>query len=184
MSPITENRIRRIHSDTSNHYNGFHCKMNFTAKGMIPIAKNIVVVDEQGNEYEATYPKRAKGLVKNGRARFLSENKICLACPPDTILEDIEMADNNEVKIDFSYIIRQITAMQEQTEFLNTALQELAQMSDGECGEPYSPGAIQGQAKATAIGDIVRSRETTNQQILGFYEKVYNDLKSGAINLA
>ena len=30
---------------------------------MIPIEKNIVVVDEQGNEYEATYPKRAKGLV-------------------------------------------------------------------------------------------------------------------------
>ena len=52
-------------------------------KGRIPIVKNIRVVDEQGNEYEATYPKRAKGLVKNGRARFISENKICLACPPD-----------------------------------------------------------------------------------------------------
>ena len=45
--------------------------------------------DEQGNEYEATYPKRAKGLVKNGRARFVGENKICLACPPDNIREDI-----------------------------------------------------------------------------------------------
>ena len=42
-----------------------------TTRGMIPIEKNIVVVDEQGNEYEATYPKRAKGLVKNGRARFI-----------------------------------------------------------------------------------------------------------------
>ena len=55
---------------------------------MIPIEKNILVVDEHGNEYEATYPKRAKGLVKNGRARFVSENKICLACPPKIILED------------------------------------------------------------------------------------------------
>lgn len=26
--------------------------------------KNIIVVDEEGNEYEATYPKKAKGLVK------------------------------------------------------------------------------------------------------------------------
>ena len=64
---------------------------------MIPIAKNIIVVDEQGNEYEATYPKRAKGLVKNGRARFVSENKICLACPPNTILEDTIMSNNSTV---------------------------------------------------------------------------------------
>ena len=60
---------------------------------MVPIEKNILVVDEQGNEYEATWPKRARGLVKNGRARFLSENKICLACPPDRDLEDNGMTD-------------------------------------------------------------------------------------------
>lgn len=60
---------------------------------MIPIAKNILVVDEEGNEYEATWPKRARGLVKNGRARFLSENKICLACPPRIDMEDNEMTD-------------------------------------------------------------------------------------------
>ena len=46
--------------------------------------ENIEVVDEQGNVYGATYPKRAKGLVKNGRARFVGENRICLACPPET----------------------------------------------------------------------------------------------------
>ncbi len=58
---------------------------------MTPIEKNIIVVDEQGNEYEATYPKRAKGLVKNGRARFIGENKICLACPPQNFeTEDIK----------------------------------------------------------------------------------------------
>ena len=45
---------------------------------MTPIEKNIRVVDEQGNEYEATYPKRAKGFVKNGRARFVDENTIAL----------------------------------------------------------------------------------------------------------
>lgn len=51
---------------------------------MTPMTKNIEVVDEQGNVYGATYPKRAKGLVKNGRARFVGENRICLACPPET----------------------------------------------------------------------------------------------------
>ena len=51
--------------------------MPINTKGATPIEKNVIVVDEQGNEYEATYPKRARGLVKNGRARFIGENKIC-----------------------------------------------------------------------------------------------------------
>lgn len=33
---------------------------------MTPIEKNIHVVDERGNVYEATWPKRARGLVKHG----------------------------------------------------------------------------------------------------------------------
>ena len=60
---------------------------------MTPIEKNIIVVDEQGNTLEATYPKRAKGLVKKGRARFISENVICLACPPEN-MEENAMSNN------------------------------------------------------------------------------------------
>ncbi len=63
---------------------------------MTPIEKNIRVVDEQGNELEATYPKRAKGLVKNGRARFIDEQTICLACPPGKNLEDKKMFKHTE----------------------------------------------------------------------------------------
>lgn len=64
------------------HHKKRHSRKAHQDKGATPIEKNVIVVDEQGNEYEATYPKRAKGLVKNGRARFIGENKICLACPP------------------------------------------------------------------------------------------------------
>ena len=64
---------------------------------MTPIEKNVIVVDENGKEYEATYLKRAKGLVKNGRARFINENKICLACPPKNELEDKRMSENKNV---------------------------------------------------------------------------------------
>ncbi len=72
---------------------------------MTPITKNIIVVVEQGNILEATYPKRAKGLVKKGRARFISESMICLACPPKKT-EENEMSntqnkfDNLEILID------------------------------------------------------------------------------------
>ena len=85
--------------------NGIHsigCQL--TARGVIPMAKNIIVVDGQGNEYGATWPKRARGLVRNGRARFLSENKICLACPPEIDLEDNEMTDKAIETIDMAYI--------------------------------------------------------------------------------
>lgn len=159
---------------------------------MVPIEKNILVVDEQGNEYEATWPKRARGLVKNGRARFLSENKICLACPPNRDLEDNGMTDigmNNmetaenvaatlEEAVDLAYIFKQIKAIQDQTAYLNNAIDGLTQMTDGDSGDCGSPGNIQGQAKAQALGDVVRCRETTNQQLLNFYITVYNDMTS------
>lgn len=140
---------------------------------MTPIEKNIIVVDEQGNEYEATYPKRAKGLVKSGRARFVDENKICLACPPNFDLEDKKMTEERKTEsiYNIEYILSQIAKIQEQTEYLNIALEKLSQMGDGE------GNMQQCQANAQAIEDIVRCRETTNQQILSLYEKMYDDLK-------
>lgn len=57
------------------------------------MTKNIAVIDEQGNKYGATYLKRAKGLVKSGRARFVDEKTICLARPPDKS-EDKTMSEN------------------------------------------------------------------------------------------
>ena len=57
------------------------------------MTKNIAVIDEQGNRYEATYLKRAKGLVKSGRARFVDEKTICLARPPYKS-EDKTMSEN------------------------------------------------------------------------------------------
>ena len=92
-------------------------------KGETPIEKNVIVVDAQGNEYEATYPKRAKGLVKNGRARFVGENKICLACPPDKILEEEKMEEN---KLTAKEIFVQLTILQrELTENSQTSLHRL-----------------------------------------------------------
>lgn len=76
----------------------------------------IKVLDKNGNELEPTYPKRARGLVKKGRARFIDDSTIVLeetqsnkteACPPidipidinvDVNSEDMKMFDNNEEK--------------------------------------------------------------------------------------
>lgn len=134
-----------------------------------------MVVDEQGNEYEATYPKRAKGLVKKGRARFISENMICLACPPDKLGDnDMQNIDNNleSTKPSLQYILEQIDKIVSQTDYLLQTIEKIGQTTGGGCTdeEVY-------RLKVEALGNIVTCRETTNQQILKFYEKVYDDLK-------
>ena len=153
--------------------------MQIQYKGATPIEKNVIVVDEHGNEYEATYPKRAKGLVKSGRARFVDENKICLACPPNEYLEDKKMTDNiiaaatetaNTQEITPKYILEQIAKIASDTTYITEALGSLATV------EIIGPGDTGAAEKAKSIADVVRCRETTNQQFLAFYTKIYNDL--------
>ncbi len=79
------------------------------------------------------------------------------------------------------YILGQISEIQKQTEYLYQCLTELSAIrSDGP--EDTAPAA-----KATALADVVRCRETTNQQMLKFYEKVYDGLissKTGILDTA
>lgn len=172
------------------------------ARGKTPMTKNIIVVDENGKKYGTTYLKRAKGLVKQGRARFLARNMLCLACPPEQNLEDNDMSEQtienkmmeNEIvgngtvdevpvntgadihaaggqsKYTMEYCLEQIERIGRQTEYLNQAISELRQMEDSSGGE-----------KAMALGNIVACRETTNQQMLRFYEKMYDDLKGKTV---
>jgi len=170
---------------------------------MIPIEKNIFVVDDHGNEYEATYPKRAKGLVKNGRARFINENTICLACPPDVESEDKTMSENknndsrnnNGSQTEFSdaiaklinttaeqqgsdkftldYILGKLEEISLDQSVISGAISELGKMKSG------GPGDVGTQEQAKAIGEIIKAREATNQKLIGLYEKMYDDLKSG-----
>lgn len=144
------------------------------------MTKNIIVVDSQGKKCGATYLKRAKGLVKQGRARFLAQNMLCLACPPDQDLEDnmmseqtneiIEKENRTEDKYSMEYCLTQIEHLAHQTDYLDQAILELKQLdSDPFCGH-----------KAAAISDVIKSRETTNQQLINFYMNMYDDLKTPA----
>ncbi len=45
------------------------------------MTKNIDVLDKNGNLTGQTYPKRAKGLVKSGRAEFVNDGAIRLTAP-------------------------------------------------------------------------------------------------------
>ncbi len=80
-------------------------------------------------------------------------------------------------KMTMDYVLEQIEKISVQTEYLNHAIDQLGKIPDGDSGEAGSPGDLAGQAKARAIGDVVRCRETTNQQLLSFYTLLYTDLR-------
>ena len=179
-----------MNGDGTHNKKRIHFNRLVTARGMTPIEKNIIVVDEQGNEYEATYPKRAKGLVKNGRARFIEENKICLACPPNTELEDKNMSENKTAKqekknvavseqteqvvpktLTMEYVLGKIEEISANQGHLMAAITELGKLKSG------GPGDVGTQEQGKAFGEIIKAREATNQRLIALYEKMYDDLK-------
>jgi len=144
----------------------------------------VIVVDEQGNEYEATYPKRAKGLVKNGRARFVGENKICLACPPDEVLEESNMSD----KITKKQVFDQITELRKNLQSFDKVWFQIQCVRDSQSyaeqdeGEPIPLDYLPDVAleKIKTIREIVLEREKTTNRLLDFYLKLYQELNDGS----
>lgn len=92
-------------------------------------------------------------------------------------MSDLHTPENTtEAEYTIPYILKQIAAIQRETAYLNEAIDKLSAMGDGDSGSPGAPGNLQGQAKAMAFETIVQCRETTNQQMLRMYEKMYDNL--------
>lgn len=141
--------------------------------------KTVRVLDEQGNLLEATYPKRAKGLVKYGRARFVDEQTICLTCPPNRFLEETKMT-TEEIKTIYGLeqieILNRIEKIQHDNSHIMQALATLEKIPSN-CGtETYAPEDVAGSAKAMAVAEVVKSREATNQKLLDFYMELYSNM--------
>ena len=174
--------IKEICYDLYVNGDGTHNKKRLYAKytgGMIPIEKNITVVDEQGNEYEATYPKRAKGLVKNGRAHFIGENKICLMRPPNSKSEDNRMSDNiNTKKFTIDYILEQIAKVQEQLLNITDIINSIGCVGDSSRSgdENISVSTEVAVKKVEAMSDVFYRREDSLKKLLEIYDKMYDDL--------
>ena len=73
-------------------------KNEVKTEGTTPINQNVTVLDEQGKIIGKTFEKRAKGLVKKGRARYIDAHTVCLvACPRDIKNSEEQMLNNNIV---------------------------------------------------------------------------------------
>ena len=144
-------------------------------KGEIPITKNIRVIDEQGNEHEATYPKRAKGLVKNGRARFVDENTICLACPPDTNLEETKMTENTVTTVQENETIskkeiwEQIQKTQDKLFDLGMCMDKIFALDDLQTDEQNVCCQLV-EHKINAMQQMFQTREDTLKNLIDFYK--------------
>lgn len=156
------------------------------------MVKNVSVIDESGRLIGTTYPKRAKGLVKSGRARYVScesEDTICLTCPPD-MKEDNTMTDKS-LDVAFTETINEtnntdatndiacneaINATDSYTPSAEYALKMLEYIAkDTEALK----SAVQNASKDTEDGlaHMIDAREETNRELIAFYTRMYNDFK-------
>ena len=84
----------------------------------------------------------------------------------------IQDANNqSKEKLSMNYVLEQIEKLSSQTQHLDNVIQKIGEVTD------YAGDLVVGQTKAQALADIIRYRETTNQQFLKLYEKMYDDLK-------
>ncbi len=159
---------------------------------MTPIEKNrIRVLDENGNPLTPTYIRRAEGLVKSRRAVYTSDNRNEIQLLPAEHTEELKMseintaADSREITEEeynemmnehapdenaslIHEILERIDAIRADREHLDRALGALEKFEINE-----SPMGGEGdKARAQALLDIVRCRETTNQQALSILEKL------------
>ncbi len=156
---------------------------------MTPIEKNIIVVDENGNEYEATYPKRAKGLVKHGRARFINENTICLACPPEKETEDNKMSDNRSANENIELINSNTTDTPEkltakdifdriselQKQITENSYYSLHRLDDCFTSLYDHEGVSATGEEIEEVCSVFKEREKTLMKMLEIYERMYED---------
>ena len=141
--------------------------------------KNVTVLDETGAPRGTTWPKRAEGLVKSGRARRIDGATIAMIAQPQTGKEGNTMSEIKEFKEnkekDFNdakneklrYVLDQVEKIADGNETLQKAIDSVLGLS----GEDGSAAA-----KAAAIQGIVAAREETNRQLLRFYEHMADSL--------
>ncbi len=146
--------------------------------------KNVIVVDEFGHECGTTYPKRAKGLIKSGRAQSVGANRICLLRPPEKNLEDKQMEQTSSAPT-AREIFNQIVKLQSELQNIRDTTELIQTMRDtnqynGEDSVELDTQVV--EAKINGMVEVFQSREATYQQLLDVYEAMYNDSSETALD--
>lgn len=117
------------------------------------IMRYVEVVDEHGVYLHDTYERRARGLVKKGRAYYMTASKICLLPLPENrevmAVETIQKDD----------ILTRIDAVLHQKEYLQEAFSAIEKIPHGLSEELTA-------IRTKTILEIVEAREKTNQDVV------------------
>lgn len=89
--------------------------------------------------------------------------------------ENATIETKSTEKLTMDYILEQIENIATDTEYLRSALNEIGKLNSS---GPMNMGVSE---KALALGEMITSREHTNQRLLSLYEKMYDDLKVQSI---
>ena len=87
-----------------------------------------------------------------------------------TTAEAVATEENVSKTLSIDYVLAQIEKIVDNTAYITEALNSLKDVSSNYLGD------IGAEGKARGITEVVKCRETTNQQLLAFYTKAFNDL--------
>ncbi len=160
---------------------------------MIPMTKNIYVADETEKIIGSTYLKRALGLVKKGRARWVNADTICLCARDET--EDNKMANNiyevldnqiskmqeqlrgaeaesaAKVQVEILRTMEKVQAQQRELKLIDMIEKQLNSMSEALASEP-------------ATTEYAAARESTRQEMLKLMSKLMDRPADGGASAA
>lgn len=144
--------------------------------------KNITVTDSSGKILYSTYPKRAKGLVKKGRAEWIGEDAISMLAPLENEKEITEMANIYEI------LDNQLSKLQEQLrdadeqEAAPVRIQILKTLEEFKAQEQHAEAVklVSAQVEAMqaalnaedATAENAAARELTRQKMIELMEKM------------
>jgi len=131
-------------------------------------SRSIIVIDENNVRQNSTYLRRANGLVKNGRARWVDDRTICLLCPPLNQTEDMLMISKNKKDKMIEFLLEHANPSikrRVKNEILhNLTLQEAAAYQEQILVEPIVQNIISIQKKNGWIGDSMFDGSTMYTQ--------------------
>ena len=108
----------------------------------------------------------------------MSENKNVSTNVPEEITEATVTEQpivNEQSMLTMEYILGKIETIANDTFHIHEAIEAISQIKS------TGPGDVGTQEQTKAIGDIVKAREATNQRLIAFYEKLYDDLKPQSV---
>ena len=87
------------------------------------------------------------------------------------------MSDNNTPALTMEYLLGKIDQLANDTAYVHETIAALNALKPDPAFADNPEGDNASTAKAQALGNVMKTRETTNQQLIALYSKMYEDMR-------